>query len=81
MHPAFTKQKQLWFDPHEFQSQYLIKESDFIGKSPQILKEPDPITPLKDNIYKEALVMYKVYNELSFDYEAEFEAMFKKTLD
>ena len=32
MHPAFTKFNSLWFDPHEFQSQYFIQESDFVGK-------------------------------------------------
>ena len=81
MHPSFTKLKWLWFDPHEFQSLYMIKESDFIGKNPIISKEPDPITPLQNKDFKNALIMYKVYNELSFDYESEFESMFKRTLD
>jgi hypothetical protein len=81
MHPAFTKQKLLWFDAHEFQSQYLIKSNDFIGKNPIIAKEPNPMAPLDGDDFKQALIMYKVYNELSFDYETEFEAMLKKTLD
>lgn len=81
MHPAFTKLKRLWFDPHEFQSQYLIKSNDFIGKNPIIAKEPNPISPLDGDEFKQALIMYKVYNELSFDYENEFEKMLKKTLD
>ena len=81
MHPAFTKIKRLWFDPHEFQSQYLIKSNDFIGKNPIIAKEPNPMAPLDGDEFKQALIMYKVYNELSFDYENEFEKMFNKTLD
>lgn len=81
MHPAFTKLYKLWFDPHDFQSQYLIKTNDFIGKNPIISMEPNPMTSLDGEEFKKALIMYKVYNELSFDYESEFESMLKKTLD
>lgn len=81
MHPGFTKARSLWFDPHEFQSQYLIKANDFVGKNPIISVEPNPMAPLDGEDYKNALIMYKVYNELSFDYENEFETLLKKTLD
>ncbi|CAI2373283.1 unnamed protein product [Moneuplotes crassus] len=81
MHPAFTKLNLLWFDPHEFQSQYLVKENDFIGKNPLIFKEPDAMSALGGQDFKDALIMYKVYNELSFDYGTEFESLLTKTLD
>lgn len=80
-HPLFTIKRKLWFDPHEFQSQFMIKENDFIGKNPIISKEPNPIVSLEHDEYKSALIMFKVYNELSFDYEYEFENMLKRTLD
>ena len=80
-HPLFTVKRRLWFDPHEFQSQFMIQENDFIGKNPIISKEPNPMVALDHDEYKNALIMFKVYNELSFDYEYEFENMLKKTLD
>jgi len=36
---------------------------------------------LEGDDYKNAVIMYKVYNELAFDYEIEFESMLKSTLD
>lgn len=80
-HPLFTKGKKLWFDPHEFQSMYLVKENDFIGKNPMISKEPNPMEMLDHESFKDALIMYKVYHELAFDYEGEFENSFKKAFD
>ena len=36
LHPMFKRWNALWFDPHEFQSQYIITANDFIGKPPVI---------------------------------------------
>jgi hypothetical protein len=81
LHPAFTKHRKLWFDPHKFQSQYIIQMNDYIGRNPLICGQQNPMVPLEGDENMKALTMYKVYNELIFDYKFEFESMLKKTLD
>lgn len=81
LHPSYTKIRKLWFDPHEFQSKYAIQMNEFIGKNPIISCHPNPMAHLVDEEYKSALIMYKVYNELTFNYQHEFESVLKLTLD
>ena len=59
----------------------LFKRVILLENNPIISKESEPMTPLSGKDLTDALLMYKVYNELSFDYKTEFEAILTKTLD